>query len=57
LKILEEKGFKINIKKMKIIVSKVKFLDAVINYEVIWMDPDKIKVVKAWPKPKTVKEV
>jgi Reverse transcriptase (RNA-dependent DNA polymerase) len=57
LKKLEEKGFKINIKKMKIAVSKVEFLGVVINHEGIQMDPDKIKAIKAWPEPKTVKEV
>jgi hypothetical protein len=57
LKKLEEKGFKINMKKIKIAVSEFKFLGAVINCEGIQMDSDKIKVVKAWPEPKTVKEL
>jgi hypothetical protein len=47
LKKLKEKGFKINIKKIKIIVSEVKFLGMVINYKEIHMDSDKIKIVKA----------
>jgi RNase H-like domain found in reverse transcriptase/Reverse transcriptase (RNA-dependent DNA polymerase) len=57
LKKLEEKGFKINIKKMKITVSEVKFLGIVINHKGIRINPDKIKAVKAWPELKTVKEV
>jgi hypothetical protein len=57
LKKLEEKGFKINIKKMKIVVSEVKFLSAVINWKGIYIDPDQIKVVKAWLELKIVKEV
>jgi hypothetical protein len=57
LKKLKEKGFKINIKKTKIAVSKVEFLGAVINHEGIQIDPDKIKAVKVWLEPKTVKEV
>jgi Reverse transcriptase (RNA-dependent DNA polymerase)/RNase H-like domain found in reverse transcriptase len=57
LKKLKEKGFKINMKKTKIAVPEVEFLGAVINREGIRMDPDKIKAVKAWPEPKTVKEV
>jgi Reverse transcriptase (RNA-dependent DNA polymerase) len=57
LKKLEEKSFKINMIKMKIVVSEVKFLGAVINYKGICMDSDKIKAVKVWPEPKTVKEV
>jgi hypothetical protein len=47
LKKLEEKAFKINIKKIKIVVSEVKFLDVIINREGICINPDKIKVVKA----------
>jgi ribosome-interacting GTPase 1 len=47
LKKLEEKGFKINMKKMKITVPEVEFLGVVINCEGIQMDPDKIKVIKA----------
>jgi ribosome-interacting GTPase 1 len=57
LKKLEEKGFKINMKKTKITVPEVEFLGAVINREGIQMDPNKIKVVKAWPESKIVKEV
>jgi hypothetical protein len=57
LKKLEEKYFKINMKKTKIAILEVKFLGAVINYEGICMNPDKIKVVKDWLEPKTVKEV
>jgi Reverse transcriptase (RNA-dependent DNA polymerase) len=54
---LEERGFKINMKKMKIIVSEVEFLGTVINHKEIWINSDKIKVVKAWLEFKTVKEV
>jgi hypothetical protein len=57
LKKLEEKGFKINMKKMKIAVSEVKFLGVVIDHEEIHMDFNKIKVVKTWPELQTVKEV
>jgi Reverse transcriptase (RNA-dependent DNA polymerase) len=57
LKKLEEKGFKINMQKTKTAVSEVEFLGTVINHEGIRMDPDKIKAVKVWPEPKTVKEV
>jgi hypothetical protein len=57
LKKLEEKGFKINMKKTKIAVLEVEFLGAVINREGIRMNPDKIKAVKVWPEPKTVKKV
>jgi Reverse transcriptase (RNA-dependent DNA polymerase) len=57
LKKLEEKGFKINMKKTKIAVPEVEFLGAVINRKGIRMDPNKIKAVKVWPEPKTVKEV
>jgi hypothetical protein len=57
LKKLEEKSFKINMKKMKIAILEVKFLGAFINCEGIQMDSNKIKVVKAWIEPKIVKEV
>jgi hypothetical protein len=46
LKKLEEKGFKINMKKTKVAVPEVEFLGTVINYEGIQMDPNKIKMVK-----------
>jgi hypothetical protein len=57
LRKLKEKGFKINMKKTKIAVSEVEFLGVVINYKEICMDSDKIKAVKAWSEPKTVKKV
>jgi hypothetical protein len=47
LKKLKEKDFKINMKKTKIIVSEVEFLSIVINQKGIYIDSDKIKVVKA----------
>jgi ribosome-interacting GTPase 1 len=57
LKKLEEKSFKINMKKMKIVVLEVEFLGVVINHKGIRIDPDKIKAVKTWPEPKIVKKV
>jgi Reverse transcriptase (RNA-dependent DNA polymerase) len=57
LRKLKERGFKINIKKTKIAMLEVKFLGAMINCEGICMDLNKIKTVKDWSEPKTIKEV
>jgi hypothetical protein len=46
LKKLEEKDFKINIKKTKITVLKIEFLSVIINCKEIYIDSNKIKVIK-----------
>ena len=57
LQLLKKHDICLNKKKSKFIQMKVMFLETIILWERLKMELEKIKVVRDWLMPKTVKEV
>ena len=57
LEILRENGLFANLKKCRFYKNKVRFLGYVISSQSIWIEDEKIKVVKNWPEPKSVQDI
>ena len=56
-KILQENKLSINFKKCSFSVKEIYFLGFLINEFEIFVDPNKIKAIKDWPQPRTVKKL
>ena len=56
-KTLQENKLCINFKKCSFVVKEIYFLGFLINEFGISVDPNKIKAIKDWPQPRTVKEL
>lgn len=57
LRTLEKEGLKLKLSKTKFGQRKIKYLGFIIDNEGIATDPDKIKAVKEYPKPKNQRDV
>ena len=54
---LRQHGLKLSLKKCNFLQTKVKYLGHVVSGEGISPDADKIKCVRQWPRPTTLKEI
>lgn len=54
---LKEANLKLNPKKCNLFCQKVAFLGHQVSEEGISMDPEKVRTIREWPQPRTVKEV
>ena len=54
-KTLQENQLTINFNKCSFLVHEIYFLGFIINKSGIFVDPNKIKAIKDWPQPKTIK--
>ena len=57
LDLLRKNGLLINLKKCRFYKNEVRFLGYVVSSHSIWMEDEKIEVVKNWPKPKSVQNI
>ena len=55
--VLKEHGLKLKAKKCHFFKEQVKYLGYIISSDGIATDPDKVDVVKKWPRPETVKDL
>lgn len=57
LKKLEEKELYVKLKKCEFYKHEIRFLGYMISQDGIGPDPEKIRAIKEWPEPETVKDV
>jgi hypothetical protein len=57
LQLLEEKKLYAKPSKCSFGVQEVEYLGHIVSYEAIKVDPNKIKAMKEWPIPKTLKTI
>ena len=54
---LQEAGLQVDIRKSEFFVEKTKFLGLIVSKDGLQMDPEKIKVIREWEKPRNLTEV
>jgi hypothetical protein len=57
LKLLEEKKLNANPYKSSFWVQEVEYLGHLVSHESVKVDPNKIKAMREWPIPKTLKKL